>query len=93
MIHFMHACGWWESTWISFTLVPLNWPQQESWIGRGDYLKALANTSTHVCDNAFSKLDFGYNPFGITLATPSDMMQVFESGIMPRVLKCFIASM
>ena len=60
---------------------------------RKRYLKALADTSTHVCDNAFSKLDFGYNPFGITLATPTDMMHAFESGIMPRVLKCFVASM
>jgi hypothetical protein len=36
MIHFMHAHGWWESTWISFTLVPLNRPQQENWKGRED---------------------------------------------------------
>jgi hypothetical protein len=68
-------------------------PTRELERERRHYLKALTNTSTHVCDNAFSKLDFGYNPFGITLATPLDMMHAFESGIIPRVLKCFVASM
>jgi hypothetical protein len=68
-------------------------PTRELERERRHYLMALADTSTHVCDNAFSKLDFGYNPFGITLATPLDMMHAFESGIMPRVLNWFVASM
>jgi hypothetical protein len=68
-------------------------PTRELERERRRYLQALADTSTHICDNAFSKLNFGYNPFGITLATPSDMMHAFESGIMPCVLNCFVASM
>ncbi len=68
-------------------------PTRELERERRHYLKALAYTSTHVCDNAFSKLDFGYNPFSITMATPSDMMHAFISGIMPHVLNCFVASM
>jgi hypothetical protein len=38
-------------------------------------------------------MKFGHNPFGITLATPSDMMHLFESGIVKRVCQMFVDSM
>jgi len=54
---------------------------------------ALKDTSTHFCDNAFFLIDFGSNQFGVCLATPSDMMHLFESGILKRVLHSFVGSM
>jgi hypothetical protein len=42
-----------------------------------EYMAALDAMSTHCCDNAFFYIIFGHNPFGITLATPSDMMHLF----------------
>jgi hypothetical protein len=50
---------------------------------------ALKATSTHFCDNALS-IDFGYNSLGVTLATPTDMMHLFKSGTIPRVLQSFV---
>jgi hypothetical protein len=55
-----------------------------------DALKAM---STHFCDNALFQVDFSYNPLGVTLATPTDMMHLFESGMIPRVLRSFVRSM
>jgi hypothetical protein len=54
---------------------------------------ALKATSTHFCDNALFRVDFGYNPLGVTLATPTDMMHLFELGTIPRVLRSFVQSM
>jgi hypothetical protein len=55
--------------------------------------EALKATSTHFCDNALFRVDFGYNPLGVTLATPTDMMHLFELGTIPRVLRSLIRSM
>jgi hypothetical protein len=44
-------------------------------------------------DNAFFDIKFGHNPFGITLATPSDMMHLFKLGIVKRVCQTFVDSM
>jgi hypothetical protein len=84
----LHACPWMVGEHLDqlYAGATQPTPTRELERERRCYLKALTNTSTHVCDNGFSKLDFGYNPFGITLATPSDMMHTFESGIMPHVL-------
>jgi hypothetical protein len=58
-----------------------------------EYMAALDAMSAHRCDNAFFDIKFGHNPFGITLATPSDMMHLFESGIVKRVCQTFVDSM
>jgi hypothetical protein len=58
-----------------------------------EYMAALDAMSAHRCDNAFFDIKFGHNPFGIMLATPSDMMQLFESGIVKRVCQTFVDSM
>jgi len=55
--------------------------------------KKLHAISTHVCRNAFSDRDFGANKHGITLGTPSDMMHLFELGIMKYLLGVFVSSM
>ncbi len=44
----------------------------------------------HLCDNVFFDMKFGHNPFGIMLVTPSDMMHLFESGIVKRVCQTFV---
>jgi hypothetical protein len=46
-----------------------------------EYMAALDAMSAHHCDNAFFDIKFHHNPFGITLATPSDMMHLFELDI------------
>jgi hypothetical protein len=43
-----------------------------------EYMAALDAMSAHRCDNAFFDIEFGHNPFGIMLATPSDMMHLFK---------------
>jgi hypothetical protein len=58
-----------------------------------EYMAALDAMSAHHCDNAFFDMKFGHNPFGITLATPSDMIHLFESGIVKRVCQTFVDSM
>jgi hypothetical protein len=58
-----------------------------------EYMAALDAMSAHRCDNAFFNIKFGHNPFGITLATPSDMMHLFESGIVKCVCQTFVDSM
>jgi hypothetical protein len=58
-----------------------------------EYMATLDAMSAHHCDNAFFDIKFGHNPFGITLATPSDMMHLFESGIVKRVCQTFVDSM
>jgi hypothetical protein len=58
-----------------------------------EYMAALDAMSAHSCDNAFFDIKFGHNPFGITLATPSDKMHLFESGIVKRVCQMFVDSM
>jgi hypothetical protein len=60
---------------------------------RKEYLEALNGMSAHHCDNAFFDVCFGHNPYSIMLATPSDMMHLFESGILKRVCQSFTASM
>jgi hypothetical protein len=50
-----------------------------------EYIAALDAMSAHHCDNAFFDIKFGHNPFGIMLATPSDMMHLFKSGIVKRI--------
>jgi hypothetical protein len=58
-----------------------------------EYMAALDAMSAHCCDNAFFDIKFGHNPFGITLATPSDMMHLFELGIVKHVCQMFVDSM
>jgi hypothetical protein len=58
-----------------------------------EYMATLDAMPAHHCDNAFFNIKFGHNPFGITLATPSDMMHLFESGIVKHVCQTFVDSM
>jgi hypothetical protein len=58
-----------------------------------EYMAALDAMSAHHCDNAFFVIKFGHNPFGITLATPSDMMHLLEWGIVKCVCQRFVHSM
>jgi hypothetical protein len=55
--------------------------------GKKEYMAALDAMLAHCCDNAF------FNPFGITLATPLDMMHLFESGIVKCVCQMFVDNM
>jgi hypothetical protein len=43
---------------------------------RKQYLAALDSMLAHHCQNVFFNIQFGHNPFGIMLATPSDMMHL-----------------
>jgi hypothetical protein len=56
-------------------------------------MAALDAMSAHHCDNVFFDIKFGHNPFGITLATPLDMMHLFDSGIVKCVCQTFVDSM
>jgi hypothetical protein len=58
-----------------------------------EYMATLDAMSAHRCDNAFFDIKFGHKPFGITLATPSDMMHLFQLGIVKRVCQTFVDSM
>jgi hypothetical protein len=58
-----------------------------------EYMATLDAMSAHCCDNAFFDMKFGHNPFGIMLATPSDMMHLFESGIVKHYCQTFVDSM
>jgi hypothetical protein len=58
-----------------------------------EYMAALDAMLAHCCDNAFFDIKFGHNPFGIMLATPSDTMHLFESGIVKCVCQTFVDSM
>jgi hypothetical protein len=58
-----------------------------------EYMATLDAMLAHHCDNAFFDIKFGHNPFGITLATPSDMMHLFELGIVKHVCQMFVDSM
>jgi hypothetical protein len=58
-----------------------------------EYMAALDAMLAHCCDNAFFNMKFGHNPFGIMLATPSDMMHLLESGIVKHVCQMFVDSM
>jgi hypothetical protein len=58
-----------------------------------EYLHALGKMSTHAGDNILFDLEYGANKFGITLATPTDMMHACESGLIQYVNKIFVASM
>ena len=60
---------------------------------RKEYTKALDDMSAHLCDNALFDINFGHNPFGAMLGTPSDMMHLYESGVLKRVLQTFTDSM
>jgi hypothetical protein len=58
-----------------------------------EYMAALDAMLAHHCDNTFFDIKFSHNPFGISLATPSDMMHLFESGIVKCVYQTFVDSM
>jgi hypothetical protein len=58
-----------------------------------EYMAALDAILAHHCDNAFFNMKFGHNPFGIMLATPLDMMHLFELGIIKCVCQTFVDSM
>jgi hypothetical protein len=58
-----------------------------------EYMATLDAMSAHHCDNVFFDIKSGHNPFGITLATPSNMMHLFELGIVKRVCQTFVESM
>jgi hypothetical protein len=58
-----------------------------------EYMATLDAMSAHRCDNAFFDIKFGHNPFGIMLATPLDMMHLFEMGIVKHVCQTFVDSM
>jgi hypothetical protein len=58
-----------------------------------EYMAALDAMLAHHYDNAFFDINFGHNPFGITLATPLDMVHLFESGIVKHVCQTFVDSM
>jgi len=60
---------------------------------RNEYSKQLHAVSTHLCENAFSGHNFGSNRHGITLGSPSDMMHLYELGIIKYLLCVFVASM
>lgn len=60
---------------------------------RQRYVRALHRLSTHICDSAFYDVFFGENKFGICLATPVDMMHLFELGILTYVVDLFVASL
>jgi hypothetical protein len=47
-----------------------------------EYLAALDSMLAHHCQSAIFDVQFGHNPFGIMLATPSDMIHLYESGIL-----------
>jgi hypothetical protein len=49
--------------------------------------------STHAGDNILFDLEYGANKFGVTFATPTDMMHACESGLIKYVNKIFEASM
>jgi hypothetical protein len=44
--------------------------------GRKEYLAALESMLAHHCQNAFFDIQFGHNPFGIMLTTPSDLISM-----------------
>jgi hypothetical protein len=58
-----------------------------------EYMATLDAMSAHHYDNAFFHIKFSHNPFGITLATPSDMMHLFELSIVKPVCQTFVDSM
>jgi hypothetical protein len=58
-----------------------------------EYMATLDAMSAHHCDNVFFDNKFGHNPFGIKLATSSDMMHSFQSGIVKCVCQTFVDSM
>ncbi len=60
---------------------------------RKEHLQALNGMSAHHCQNAFFEIRLGHNPFGIMLATPSDMMHLYESGILKCICQSFTDSM
>lgn len=65
-------------------------------LSKKERLKArnkLWSLSQHVCLNAFRDRNFGENSFGITLGSASDMMHLFELGIIKYLLMVFVCSM
>jgi hypothetical protein len=55
-----------------------------------EYMAALDAMLAHCCDNEFFDMKFGHNPFGIMIATPSDMMHLFKSGIVKRICQTLV---
>jgi hypothetical protein len=71
--------------------LPESHHQRRAWENKmKEYMAALDAMPAHHCDNAFFDIKFGHNPFGIMLATPLDMMHLFESGIVKRVCQTFV---
>jgi hypothetical protein len=60
---------------------------------RQRYVTSLHKLSTHICESAFYDVFFGANKFGICLATPCDMMHLYELGILGYCIDIFVASM
>jgi hypothetical protein len=58
-----------------------------------EYRGALAKMSTHFGQNILFSMEYGANKFGITLATPTDMMHANECGLMKYIIKVFVGSM
>jgi hypothetical protein len=57
-----------------------------------EYMGTLDAMAAHHCDNAFFDINFSHNSFGIMLTTPSDMMHLFELGIVKCVYQTFVDS-
>jgi hypothetical protein len=60
---------------------------------RKQYLAALDSMLARHCQNAFFNIQFWYNPFGIMLTMPSDMMHLYKSSILKWVCQSFTDSM
>ena len=59
-----------------------------------EYLCAIHNQlSFYVSRNPWLNLDYGCNPHGLFAATPTDMMHLFDLGIIPYVIELFFESM
>jgi hypothetical protein len=56
-------------------------------------MHALGKMATHVGDNILFDLECSANKFGITLATPTDMMHACECRLIKYINKIFVASM
>ena len=62
-------------------------------IERSKLREALASMSTHLGENPLLRLEYGANPYGLTLATPHDCMHMNESGLFKDFIKVFVGSM
>ena len=59
-----------------------------------EYLNLVAKSiSMHISNNPWFDLDYGANEYGLLSATPTDMMHLFDLGIIKYVVECFIQTM